>query len=252
MTSFLEVLGSFWLFLRQILHTLLHTRGNLRPILHQMADVSFRSLSTVAFAGVFVGAILVLQFNLILSRYDAQVFLGGLNTSAVIREVGPLIISFLLAGKVGAFTAAELGTMRVTEQIDAIRCLGTDPIQYLIVPRFVAIVLSSVILLTLSLMISVAGSMVVAQLMCGINPLQYLATVPRFATPWVLFSSVLKCGIYGVIVAGVSCHQGYSARGGARGVGVAVTRAAVYTNLFIVFTQFIVSPVLNWVGGLLP
>ena len=241
-------LGSLGLFVGEVLRTGLRTRGNLRPILGQIAQVSYRSLPTVAFAGVFIGAILVIQFNAILSRYDAQVFLGGLNSSAVIREVGPLIISFLLAGKVGAYTAAELGSMRVTEQIDAIRCLGTNPVQFLILPRFVAIVVSSVILLTLSLIIGVGGSMVVAQLLCGINPWQYISTIPRFITPWVFTSALIKCGAYGMVVASVSCHQGYTARNGARGVGQAVTRAAIYTNLYIIFVQFVASPILNRIG----
>src|SRR5436190_22243871 len=107
--GFLHELGGFAIFFAHVLRTFARTRGNLRPIIAQVAYVSIRSISTVAFSGLFVGAILVLQFNLILVQYDAQVFLGGLNTSAVVREVGPLIISFLLAGRIGAFTAAELG-----------------------------------------------------------------------------------------------------------------------------------------------
>ncbi len=244
-----EDLGGLALFVKDVFLTALRTRSNARPLVAQVALVSFRSLPTVAFAGLFVGAILVLQFNLILSRYDAQIFLGGLNTSAVIREVGPLIISFLLAGKVGAYTAAELGTMRVTEQVDAIRCLGTDPLQYLVLPRFLAIILSSLLLLTLSLMIGIAGSVVVAQLLCGINPLQYVTAIPRFLNPAIFAAALLKCGLYGFIVAAVSCHQGYTARNGARGVGQAVTRAAIYTNLYIIFAQFIASPTLNWMLG---
>ena len=101
-------LGGLWLFIVEVARTTMRTRSNFKPIMEQVADVCSRSLSTVAFAGVFVGAILVLQFNLILANFEAQVFLGGLNTSAVVREIGPLIISFLLAGKIGAFTAAEL------------------------------------------------------------------------------------------------------------------------------------------------
>jgi phospholipid/cholesterol/gamma-HCH transport system permease protein len=176
-----------------------------------------------------------------LQQYDAQTFLGGLNTSAVVREVGPLIISFLLAGKIGAFTAAELGTMRVTEQIDAIECLGTNPLQYLIVPRFIAIVLSSVLLLVIGLMISIGGAMFVANWLCGINPLQYISSIPKFTTMGTLAGGTFKCLVYGVIVAGVSCYKGYTASGGARGVGQAVTRTAIYTNLFIVIANFLTS-----------
>jgi phospholipid/cholesterol/gamma-HCH transport system permease protein len=248
--TFLHELGSIALFFHQVLRTWLSTEGNFKPIMEQVAYVSIRSLPTVAFAGVFVGAILVLQFNQILVEYDAQSFLGGLNTSSVVREVGPLIISFLLAGKIGAYTAAELGTMRVTEQIDAIECLGTNPIQYLIVPRFVGIVVSSVILLMIGLLISIGGAMLVAWALCGINTLQFATSVPRFTDAWTLFGGMFKSLVYGVIVAGVACHRGFTASGGARGVGKAVTLAAVYTNLYIVIANYVTSHFLEAVARL--
>jgi len=247
-TGSFNSLGRLTLFIDEILRTLRKTRGNLQPILEQILNVTYRSFSTVAFSGIFIGAILVLQFNSILAKYDAQVFLGGLNTSSIIREVGPLIISFLLAGKVGAFTTAELGTMRVTEQIDAIRCLGTNPLQFLVLPRFIAIAISSVILLTLALLISILGSIGFSYAFCGINPLQFIQTIPRFVNHWILFASVVKCLVYGTIVAAVSCYEGYFATGGAQGVGQAVTRAAVRTNLYIIFSQFVMSQLFNSIG----
>jgi phospholipid/cholesterol/gamma-HCH transport system permease protein len=208
--------------------------------------VTIRSLPTVLFSGIFVGAILVLQFNQILVQYDAQSLLGGLNTSSVVREVGPLIISFLLAGKIGAFTAAELGTMRVTEQIDAIECLGTEPMGYLIVPRFMGIVVSTVLLLILGIMISILGSLTISALTCGINPLQYLHSVPKFIGPFTLFGGIFKSIVYGTIVANVSCYYGYTCSGGARGVGKAVTQAAVYTNFYIVIANLLTSEILEF------
>jgi phospholipid/cholesterol/gamma-HCH transport system permease protein len=216
----------------------------------QVASICSRSFSTVAFAGVFVGAILVLQFNLILAEYDAQSFLGGLNTSTVVREVGPLIISFLLAGKIGAYTAAELGTMRVTEQIDAIECLGTNPLQYLVVPRLIGIVISSLILLVIGLMISVAGAMVVAAVVCDINYLEFASSIPRFTSIWTILGGMFKSTIYGTIVAAVACYQGFSASGGARGVGRAVTLAAVYTNLYIILGNYAMGHFLDFMGDL--
>jgi len=250
--DFLAELGGFTLFLQKILRTFFKTRGNGRAIIQQVAYVSYRSLGTIAFAGIFVGAILVLQFNLILRQYDAESLLGGLNTSTVIRQVGPLIISFLLAGKIGAFTAAELGTMRVTEQIDAIECLGTNPIQYLIVPRFFGIVISSLILLAIGMMISIVGSVVVASTLCGINPLQYVQSIPRFVTGWSIAGGMIQAVLYGAIVGAVSCYHGYSAKGGARGVGRAVTLAAVYTNFYIVIANFVSSELLSWLGDIIP
>ena len=246
--SALHEIGAFALFYKKVLATTLRSRCIGQAVMAQTVEVTIRSFPTVAFAGLFIGAILVLQFNDILAQYDAQVFLGGLNTSSVVREVGPLIISFLLAGKVGAYTAAELGTMRVTEQIDAIECLGTNPVEYLIVPRFIGIIASSLILLTLGLMVSVFGSMIVAITLCGMNYLQYLHSVPQFTDAATLAGAAFRSFVYGVIVAGVSTYQGFYATGGARGVGRAVTLASVYTNLYIVISNYAVSGFLQFVA----
>lgn len=244
--SFIRDLGGIAIFMWKVVTTFYKTRGNGRVIFEQIASISMRALPTVMFAGVFVGAILVLQFNTMLVQYDAQIYLGGLNTSSIIREVGPLIISFLLAGKIGAYTAAELGTMRVTEQIDAVECLGTDPIQYLVVPRYVGILASTLILLAVGLMVSIAGSMIVANVFCGINFQQYAQTIARFTSTGTFVSGMLKGWIYGSIVAAVCCYRGYTASGGAQGVGRAVTLAAVYTNLYIVIANYLISRI--WIA----
>jgi phospholipid/cholesterol/gamma-HCH transport system permease protein len=119
--------------------------------------------------------------------------------------------------------------------------LGTNPIQYLIVPRMIGIVISGVILLALGLMISVFGSMMVAAVFCKINPLQYLQSVPRFIDIWTIAGGMFQSAVYCFIVALVSCYKGYTASGGARGVGRAVTMAAIYTNFYIVLANFITS-----------
>ncbi len=246
----MKALGSLVLFYGDIFRAFLRSKQNHRQILQQIIEVYTRSFSTVVFAGLFVGAILTLQFQLVLADYEALSMLGGITTSACVREVGPLIISFLLAGKIGAFTAAELGTMRVTEQVDAIECLGTDPLEYLVVPRFIAIVNASILLLVVGLLVSLGGSVLVATLVAGVNPLQYLTSIPRFAGMGVFAAGMFKSAVYGTIVAGVACHQGFTATGGARGVGKAVTWAAIYTNLYIVLANFVTSQLLELLSQL--
>ncbi len=250
MIQFFQDLGATSLFFVRVVRTFFTTQGNFQPILGQVAFVSLRSLSTVLFAGLFVGAILVLQLDLILAKYDAELFLGGLNTSTVIREVGPLIISFLLAGKIGAFTAAELGTMRVTEQIDAIECLGTNPIQYLVVPRLFGIMISSLILLFIGLLVSIGGAMAVAWFACGITIPEFTSSIPKFVSIGTFVAALFKALVYGTIVATVSCHRGFIATGGARGVGHAVTQASIFTNLYILFANFGLSHMLTLINTL--
>lgn len=243
MTSFFR-LGRLCLFVFEVLKALRQTQKNLRPFLEQLVLVYTRSFGIVLFSGAFIGAILVIQFNVMLLQHDAQVYLGGLNTSALIREVGPLIISFLLAGKIGAFTAAELGTMRVTDQIASMECLGTNPIQYLVLPRFFAIIVASQMLLLLGIVTGILGSIALASLLFGINPIQYLSSVPKFTSLWTILCGFIKCGVYSTLVASVACYEGYHASGGAQGVGRAVTRAAVTTNLYIVIANYVTSQVL--------
>ena len=247
----LEELGGSWIFFLRILRTFRKTSGYREAIIQQIAEVSTRTLGTVIFAGIFVGAILVLQFDVMLRRFDAQTLLGGLNTSATIREIGPMIISFLLAGKIGAYTTAELANMRVTEQIDAVESLGVSPIQYLIIPRFFAIVLSSVVLLAIGLSVSVIGSILVAQSFSGMNMYQYISSIPRFAGAWTIFEGLVRSIIFSTIVANTSTYKGYTASGGARGVGKAVTQAAIYINVYIVVANYISSSLLEWIHDLL-
>ena len=247
----LHEFGGACLFFKRILNTFRQTRGYRDAIMQQIAEVSTRTLSTVVFAGIFVGAILVIQFAVMLKRFDAEALLGGLNTSATIREVGPLIISFLLAGKIGAYTTAELANMRVTEQIDAIESLGTNSIQYLIVPRFFAIVLSSVALLAIGLSVSVFGAVLVAQSFTDMNLYQYIASIPRFVNAWTVFEGLVRSTIFSTIVATISTYKGYTASGGARGVGKAVTQSAIYINVYIVLANFISSSLLEWLHDLI-
>lgn len=243
----LHVFGGTCLFLMRIIRVTQKTSGHRGPILAQIAEVSTRAMSTVMFAGLFVGAILVLQFDVMLRRFDAQALLGGLNTSATIREVGPLIISFLLAGKIGAYTTAELANMRVTEQIDAVESLGTNPIQYLVIPRFYGIIFSSIILLAIGLAVSVIGAIIVTSLFSGMNFYQYISSIPRFAGLWTIFEGLVRCAFFSGIVATVSTYKGFTASGGARGVGQAVTQSAIYINVYIVLANYISSSILEWV-----
>jgi len=243
----LHELGGAWIFFLRVIRTFKRTSGYRAAILQQIAEVSTRTLSTVIFAGMFVGAILVLQFDVMLRRFDAETLLGGLNTSATLREIGPLIISFLLAGKIGAYTTAELANMRVTEQIDAIESLGTNPIQYLIVPRFFGIILSSVILLAVGLSVSVVGSVLVAQTFGDLNLYQYISSIPRFAGGWTVFESLVRSTLFSTIVAVISTYKGFTATGGARGVGKAVTQSAIYINIYIVIANFISTSLLEWI-----
>jgi phospholipid/cholesterol/gamma-HCH transport system permease protein len=231
-------IGSIVLFFSRSLSLLL-TRGvAFKPTLDQMYKSGVHSLSTTAVAGLFVGGIMAIQINMQLVDFGAQGFLGGLSTSVTIRNVGPVLIGFILSGKVGAYTSAELGTMRVTDQIDAIRCLGTDPVVYLVLPRLVAVVCSSFILLIVGLLITIAGGLLLSSVKLGVSASAFLANIPTIVNWGSMTMGIVKSLVFGLIIGVVCCYRGYFATGGAAGVGRTVRSTAVQTLVAIIIADF--------------
>jgi phospholipid/cholesterol/gamma-HCH transport system permease protein len=239
--NLLYEIGAGILFIKDLGRTAIRTPCRFLDVTDQIWKVTVQSLGTTSMAGFFVGAIMTVQFAVQVKAFGALGFLGGLSTSATIREVGPLLIAFLLSGKVGAFTSAELGTMQVTEQIDAIRCLGANPLQELILPRFIGIVISSFFLLTAGLLMSIFGGMAMAYGFAGINPEEYVRHIPTFVTLYSVVTGLVKCASFAVVLASVCTYKGYTTTGGAKGVGRAVVVTAVATMVGIVFADWFTS-----------
>lgn len=237
----IQDLGGSVLFLGDLFWTFFHRPLKIHEIFEQIWKVTIDSLFTTAMAGFFVGAIMTVQFAMQMKEFDALGFLGGLATSGTFREVGPLLIAFMLSGKVGAYTSAELGTMRVTEQIDAVRCLGADPLQEIILPRFIGIIISSFVLLAVGLLMSILGGMIMGQVFAGVNYEEYLRHIPTIVTGFSIFSGLVKCFVFALVLATVCTYKGYTATGGAKGVGRAVVSTAVTTMVCIVVTDWMTS-----------
>jgi phospholipid/cholesterol/gamma-HCH transport system permease protein len=253
LVGYLDELGKVLIFLGDILKTFFKKHPKSHDICTQIWRVTADSFLTTAMAGFFVGAIMTVQFGMQMKEFGALGYLGGLATSGTFREVGPLLIAFMLSGKVGAFTSAELGTMRVTEQIDAIRCLGADPLQEIIVPRFIGIIISSFFLLGAGLLMSMMGGLFMGRLFAGVQPEEYLRHVPLILTPISILSGLIKCGLFAIVLATICTFKGYTATGGAKGVGRAVVSTAVVTMICIViadwFTSYIGEIVLLMIRG---
>lgn len=251
--SILDEIGGSFLFLQKILRTIFLKKLKTHDVFEQIWKVTAESFFTTAMAGFFVGAIMTVQFAMQLKEFAALGYLGGLATSGTFREIGPLLIAFMLSGKVGAFTSAELGTMKVTEQIDAVRCLGADPIQEIIVPRFLAIIISSFFLLGAGLIMSVFGGMLMGQAFAGVNFEEYLRYVPLIVSPISILNGLIKCFVFAIILATICTFKGYSTFGGAKGVGKSVVETAVSTMICIVImdwlTSFIGEIVLQMIRG---
>lgn len=237
----IQDIGGGVLFLKHLFVTFLRERPTSKKVAEQILKVIIQSFPTTAAAGFFVGAIMTVQFSLQVKEFGALEYLGGLATSATVRECGALLIAFMLSGKVGAFTAAELGTMKVTEQIDAIRCLGANPIVEIVLPRFIGIVSSSFFLLAIGLMMSIGGGMLLGSVFAGINPEEYLRYIPVIVTLPSILSGLFKCFVFAFMLASICTYKGYTASGGAKGVGRAVVQTAVSTMIGIVLTDWITS-----------
>lgn len=251
--SIIDDVGRAIIFLGLVLKTLWKKPCKKEWVYEQIWSVTLESFATTAMAGFFVGAIMTVQFTIQMRDFGALGYLGGLATSGTIREVGPLLIAFMLSGKVGAYTSAELGTMRVTEQIDAIRCLGADPVQEIILPRFIAIIISSFFLLGLGLIMSVLGGIVMGQLFAGVNPEEYVRHIPTILAMPSIINGLVKCFCFALLLATICTYKGYTATGGAKGVGRSVVLTAVSTMIAIVvmdwLTSLLAESILNSVQG---
>ena len=240
-TNIITDLGSCLLFLKKLFGTMRRYPVSFRITCEQIVKVTEQSFGTTALAGFFVGAIMTIQFTLQVKEFGALGYLGGLATSGTIREVGPLLIAFMLSGKVGAFTSAELGTMRVTEQIDAIRCLGANPLSEIILPRFFGNrgfqLFSS---FDWPFHVHLWG-LLLGMLFSGISYEEYLRHIPTIVTGWSIVNGVIKCFVFAFVLAAICTYKGYTTTGGAKGVGRSVVQTAMATMVCIVIADWFTS-----------
>lgn len=240
-TRIIDDIGGGVLFVKEMVRIGRKKGVRSSDVFDQIWRVFQQSLPTTAMAGFFVGGILTLQFTMQVKTFGALGYLGGLATSSTIREVGPLLIAFMLSGKIGAFTSAELGTMKVTEQIDAIRCLGADPIQEIILPRFLGIIFASFFLLAIGLFMSTFGGMLMGIFFSGINYQEYLRHIPTIVSSVSVYNSIFKCFVFAFVLASICTYKGYSTFGGSKGVGQSVVSTSVQTMIGLVFMDWVTS-----------
>jgi len=212
-----------------------------REIVKQMEEVGVRSFPVVIITAAFTGMVLALQSYTGFKRFGAETMVGTVVALSVTRELGPVLTGLMVSGRVGSAMAAELGTMRVTEQIDALYTLATNPIKYLIVPRFLAAVIMLPILVVFADAIGILGGYLVSVRILGTNPTLYIRRTWDYLEFSDLYSGLLKAFIFGMIIATISCYQGFFAEGGAEGVGRATTKAVVLSSLTILISNYFIT-----------
>jgi phospholipid/cholesterol/gamma-HCH transport system permease protein len=212
-------------------------------ILQQMLRVGYFSLPVVGLTAFFTGAVLCLQIYIGGNRYGAESFVPQIVVLGITRELGPVIAGLMVAGRVAAAIAAEIGTMRVTEQIDALTTLSTNPVKYLVAPRLIAAVVTMPVLVAIADSIGVFGGYVVGTRSLGFNGSVYLKNTADFVTHDDVVSGLVKAAVFGFIVALMGCYHGFNSKGGAQGVGQATTNAVVSASILILAANYFLTSV---------
>lgn len=214
---------------------------DIRNILKQIEEVGIKSIPVVLITGAFTGMVLALQSYTGFKRFNAEAFVGTVVALSMTRELGPVLSGLMVSGRVGSAMAAELGTMQVTEQIDALYTLATNPVKYLIVPRFLATLIVMPILTVFSDVVGILGGYLVSVNLLGSNPTIYVRRTFDYMDLDDIYIGLFKACIFGIIISIIGCYQGFNTQGGAEGVGKATTKAVVIASLLILIANYFVT-----------
>src|SRR6201996_9711423 len=206
-----------------------------------LLEIGYFSLPVVALTAVFTGMVLALQSYTGFSRFSAQGAVANLVVLSVTRELGPVLAGLMVAGRVGAAMAAEIGTMRVTDQIDALSTLSTNPMKYLVAPRLLAGIVALPLLVLVADILGVLGGFIVSTIKLGFNVETYLRNTLDFMQAMDVPSGLAKASVFGFLIALMGCYQGYNSRGGAEGVGAATTAAVVAASILILAFDYLLT-----------
>jgi len=236
----IEYVGSTSILFMQTLRYILGLGVNLRDTIEQMALIGVNSMGITLMTVALSAAVLALHTTGLMVKYGAGSFVGGVIAVSLARETAPVLVGIVVSARVGSAIAAELGSMTVTEQIEALRSLAVSPIQYLIVPRFLAAIIMLPLLTMNANLIGMLGGFLVA-INYGVTQASYLNSVKMMLPVYDLVMGLVKTVFFGAIITIVSCHQGLSTGGGATGVGRSTTTAVVLSMLFVFIADFVLS-----------
>jgi len=239
--SALATIGRLTLFtLRALLHCV-RPPYYWRLLLRQMVDIGYYSLPVVGMTAIFTGMVLALQTSTGFARFSAEAAIPNVVVISITRELGPVLAGLMVAGRIGAAMAAEIGTMRVTEQIDALTTLSTNPLNYLVAPRLVAGITMLPLLVVVGDIIGVFGGYLVSIYKLGFNPATYIHNTLDFVQTNDVVSGLVKASVFGFLVTLMGCYHGYNSRGGAQGVGAATTNAVVSASILILISDYMLT-----------
>jgi phospholipid/cholesterol/gamma-HCH transport system permease protein len=238
-------LGDWTAFSRRVLAGAVAKTFSIRELIRVSAEVGAGSLGVVAVTGMFIGMVLAVQAYSQFHNVGLETSLGAFIHMSVVRELGPVLAAVMLAGRVGSAMAAELATMRVTEQIDALACLGVDPVKFLGSPRFLACLFMIPMLTLFADLTGLVGSTVICLHVFGIDPHHYWQHSRGFVGLWDVGVGAIKASLFGGVLGLIACHRGFNSKPGAAGVGRAATQAFVISFVAIIVMDFVLALFFN-------
>ena len=241
LVKFITRLGELSVFVAQSLYNCITPPFYGRNLMRQIIDMGFYSLPVVGLTTIFAGMVIALQSYSGFMRYGAEGAVAEVVLISVTRELAPVLSALMVAGRIGAAMAAEIGTMRVTEQIDALTTLSTNPFKYLVAPRIWAGLIVMPILVMLGDVIGIFGGYVVSIYQLGFNPANYINSTINELQAIDIITGVTKGAVFGFIIALMGCYNGYKSKGGAQGVGEATTNAVVASSILILIFNYIIT-----------
>ncbi len=236
--------GRLTLFLRDAVFVGLLPRWYVRQMVLQFIRIGYNSLPVVGLTAFFTGGVLALQIYIGGTRFNAESLVSSIVALGITRELGPVLAGLMVAGRVSAAIAAEIGTMKVTEQIDALVTLSTNPMKYLVGPRIVAGVVTLPLLVVIADIIGIMGGYVVGTHSLGFNSGAYLKNTVDFLEVKDVTSGLIKSAVFGFIIVLMGCYHGFHSRGGAQGVGRATTNAVVSASILILAANYVMTSLL--------
>lgn len=239
--NFLKSTGELGLFAFETLRHCLTPPFYGKAFIKQFVEIGFYSLPVVALTTLFAGMVIALQTYSGFAQFSAEGAVAMVVLVAVTRELAPVMAGLMVAGRIGAAMAAEIGTMRVTEQIDALDTLSTNPFKYLIVPRVVAGILMLPILVLIGDVIGICGGYMIGVSKLDFNASTYLISTWQYLKPMDLISGLTKASVFGFIITLLGCYNGFHSQGGAQGVGQATTNAVVSSSILILIFNYILT-----------
>lgn len=239
-----DAVGSFILFLISTVKTLFTTRLKVAKVFLQMQLIGVNSLAIVILTGTFAGAVLAFQSYIGFKRFGGEEFIGPVVALSLTRELGPVLTGLMVAGRAGSAIAAEIGTMRITEQIDALRTLCINVWQYLMVPRVFASTIIMPFLSLFAMICGVIGGYIISVHVLHLNGEEYISGIKKYLELSDVTNGLIKSAVFGLILSWVGCFKGFNTRGGARGVGLATTQSVVIGSILILMANYFLTAML--------